>query len=163
MMRFSQPSYGLQFTGEGFMFKVVRSLLATAIISFGLGVIPAEARWYAGLEYQSGGGATGAWARISIPPSKPAMFGPNTSSQSNWVSVIPGVWMQTGWLLYRDYSQPRTYWEYCVDNGTGQCPQSQGFYELVWINSNVAWGTIDEYAIFIIPSWVNGALTQACP
>lgn len=69
-----------------------------------------SANWYS---YYSQGGYDGLWATFFTPENEPYI--PSGDHQSNSVSTPGGgPWVQTGWIFYPTWSQPRQYMEYWV-------------------------------------------------
>lgn len=121
------------------LFAVIGTLL---VLSF-MFVDSALAGYYIGSTLNVSYSPWGIWAKISVPPSPPNLYGSSNSGQSSWVASLPGNWIQTGWRFYKDWTDPLKYVEYCVDNGTGQCPGS--YYHIDNYSFNPTWNTSDEY------------------
>lgn len=115
-----------QFKGF-FIFLILVSILFTPYIS-----LPVTANWYS---YYVQSGYYGIWATIITPVSEPYM--PSYDHQSHSVSTPGGGrWVQSGWIFYPDWYQPRQYMEFF----------NMGLRDLVELNDQ-PWGTGIKYEV----------------
>lgn len=108
-----------------------------------------SANWYS---YYSQNGYYGLWSIIYTPSNKPYI--PSGDHQSNSVTTEGcAAWVQTGWILYTNWNQPKQYIEYFVS----------GVRYLDYL-SDQSWGTGIKYEVSYDGStgnnrwciWVNG-------
>lgn len=113
-----------------------------------------SANWYS---YYSQSGYYGLWSTIYAPLNRPYI--PGGDHQSNSVTTEGGAaWIQAGWILYPNWSQPKQYMEYFIS----------GVRYLDYLNDQ-SWGTGIKYEVSFDGStgnnrwciWVNG-LQRGC-
>lgn len=101
----------------------------------------ARGEWYGGATLNSVWDGRGLWARIYSPSSIGTQY---NGGHSAWVAAITGIWLQTGWLIETNATNPWKFWEYCIDNGSGACP---GTLYLLQRVEQAPWGSSDDFEV----------------
>ncbi len=112
----------------------------------------AMAIWYAGTWHVA---SYGIWAGISTPATAPYMENVPGSWQSNWVSIPPPNWIQSGWSFGATYAIPKSYVEVCINDCNGPPPRFYQEYSDHPLGSTIDYkvehsrGTVDRWCAYI--------------